>query len=149
MTTLKFQMWPWPSIYLNKCFKWHCYSSKRTTVQKLFWNPWKNVEVMARTSSVYDHFLIWPSSVTLTFNLPEQKFKIPLLILKENYCAQLFWNQCINVEVMARTNPIYAHFISFDLQVWPWPSNYLNKRFKRHFYSLRRTTVPNYFQIHS
>ena len=27
---------------------------------------------MARTSSNYDHFFIIPSSVTLTFNLPEQ-----------------------------------------------------------------------------
>ena len=27
-----------------------------------------------------------------------------LLLLKENNCAKLFWNPCINVEVMARTN---------------------------------------------
>ena len=42
---------------------------------KLFWNPCINVGVMARTSSFYDHFIICPSSVTLTFNQPEKYFK--------------------------------------------------------------------------
>ena len=37
--------------------------------------------------------------------------------------------------------------LSFDLQVWPWPSTWLNKCFKWHFYSSRRTTVPYYFEI--
>ena len=36
---------------------------------------------MARTSSIYGHFIIWPSSVTLTFNLPEQMFKMALIWL--------------------------------------------------------------------
>ena len=30
---------------------------------------------MAWTSLIYDHFIIWPSSVTLTFNLPKKRFK--------------------------------------------------------------------------
>ena len=47
------------------------------------------VKVMARTSSVYDHFIILPSSVILTFNLPEQMFQISLLLLEENNCAKL------------------------------------------------------------
>ena len=71
---------------------------------KLFWNPLINVQVMAQTSSVYDNFIIWPSIVTLTFNLPKQMFQKALLLLKDNNCAILFWNPCINVHVMARTN---------------------------------------------
>ena len=50
---------------------------------KLFRNPCINIEVTARSSSVYDHFITWPSSVTLTFNLLEQ-------MLKLNICARLF-----------------------------------------------------------
>ena len=53
---------------------------------------------MALTSSVYDHFIIWPSSVTLTFNIPKQKFQMALLLLKENNCIKLFWNPWINVD---------------------------------------------------
>ena len=48
-----------------------------------------------------------------------------------NNCAKLFWNPCINVEVMARTSSIYD-LLSFDLQEWSWPSTYLNKCFKWH-----------------
>ena len=39
---------------------------------------------MARTSTIYDHFIIWRSSVTLIFNLPEQLFKMALFLFKEN-----------------------------------------------------------------
>ena len=60
----------------------------------LFWNPCINIQVIARTSSIYDHFIIWPSSVTLTSNLPAQRFQITLLILKENNCAKLSMHQC-------------------------------------------------------
>ena len=48
---------------------------------------------------------MWPSSVNLTFNLPEQMFQMAYQPLKENKCAKLFWNPCINVEVKAQTNP--------------------------------------------
>ena len=60
---------------------------------------------MAETSSIYDHYIIWPANGTLIFNLPEQMFQMALLLLKENNCDKLFWNSCINVEVMSRTNP--------------------------------------------
>ena len=56
---------------------------------------------MARQSQFMTICLIWPSSVTLTFNLPEQLFQMALLLLKENNCAKLFRNSCINVQVMA------------------------------------------------
>ena len=81
---------------------------------KLFWNSCINVEVMARTSSIYDHFIIWPSSVTLIFYLPEQMFQKVLQLLKQNNCAKWFWNPCINIKVLARTISIYDHFI-----IWP------------------------------
>ena len=42
-----------------------------------------NVQVMARKSSFYDNFIIWHSSVTLTFNLPEQMFRIALYSSRE------------------------------------------------------------------
>ena len=48
------------------------------------------------------HFIIWPSSVTLTFNAPEQMFQMTFLLLKDNNYAKLFWNPCINVQVMAQ-----------------------------------------------
>ena len=78
------------------------------------WNQCINVEVMPRTSSVHDDFFIWPSSVTLTFNLLEQMFQMALLLLKENNCTKLFWDPCINVQVMAQTSSIYDQFI-----IWP------------------------------
>ena len=83
-----------------------------------------NLQVMVLTSSIYryDHFIIWPSSVTLTFNLCEQMFQMALLLLEDNNCAKLFWNPCINVPVMAQTSSIYDHFDLY-LTLWPWPFN--------------------------
>ena len=62
---------------------------------RLFRNLCLNVEVMA--SSIYDHFNILPSNVTLTINLPKEVFQMVLLLFKENNCAKLFWNPCLNV----------------------------------------------------
>ena len=45
---------------------------------------------MARTSSIYDHFDIYLTPVTLTFNLPEKMFQMALLHLKGNNCANYF-----------------------------------------------------------
>ena len=57
---------------------------------KLFWNPCINVEVMTPEKLNLDHFIVWPSCVTLTFNLLEQMFQIALLLLKENDHANYF-----------------------------------------------------------
>ena len=54
-----------------------------------------------------DNIIVWPSSVTLTFNLPEQMFQM-------KNCAKLFWNPSINVDIMAWTSSIYDYFI-----IWP------------------------------
>ena len=91
---------------------------KDNNCAKLFWNPCINVHVMARTSSIYDHFNHYLTPVTLTFNLPEKMFQMALLPLEGNNCAKLFWNLCINVQVMARTSSIhvYGHF---DLYLTP------------------------------
>lgn len=48
---------------------------KENNGANLFWNPCTNVEVMAQTISVYDSFNIWPSSLTVTFSLPEKCVK--------------------------------------------------------------------------
>ena len=153
----KLNLWPFHHLTFNmtlifnlpkQMFKWPYYFSRRTRAQ-LFWNPCMNVEVMAHTSSIYDHLIIWPLSVTLAVNLPKQilkqMFQMALLLLKENTCAKLFWNPCINVEVMDRTISIYGHFII-------WPSvvtltfNLPKQMFQMAYYSSRRTTVPNYFE---
>ena len=57
---------------------------------------------------VNDYFIVWPSSVTLTFNLPEKN------VLNEQLCHNIL-NSCMNVEVKARPSSIYEHFIG-------WPS---------------------------
>ena len=80
---------------------------------------------MARTSSIYDHFIIWPSSVTLALNLTEQMFQMTLLLLKENNCAILFWSPWINVEDIARTSSIIFTF-SCDLDLQPTWTNVSN-----------------------
>ena len=115
MTILSFdlQKWPWLSTYLNT-HQIALLLLKENNCAKLFWNPYINVEVMVRTSSIFDHFIIWPSSVTLIFNLFWEMFQMTLLLFKENNCAKLFWFSYINVEVMARTSSIYDHFI-----IWP------------------------------
>ena len=109
---------PWPSTYLKKCFKLHFSSSRTTTVQnyfwnllqvnncaKLFWYPCIIVQVMLRTSSihVFDHFDLYLTPVTLNFNLLKM-FWMVLFLFKGNNCAKLYWNPCIIVQVMVRTN---------------------------------------------
>ena len=54
-----------------------------------------------------NHFIVWPSSVILTFSLPEKMSQM-------SNCAILFWNPCINVEAIVRTSSIYDHFL-----IWP------------------------------
>ena len=103
------QVCPWSLTFPNKCFKCHYYSSRRTPVQNYFKST-HNVEVMAPTSSVYDHFIIWPSSVTLTFSLTKQIFQMTLLFLKENTCEKLFWNPYINIGVMAQKTHLWLFY---------------------------------------
>ena len=138
MTILTFiwPLWPWPSTYLKRCFKWHFSSSRTTTVQNYFWNPCINVQVMAQTSSIYEHFDLYLTPETLTFNLPEKMFQVTLLLLEGNICAKLFWNPCINVQVMLQTSSIHV-YDHFDLHLTPvtLTFNLPKKCFKWHFSS--------------
>ena len=87
-------------------------------------------------SSIYDHFIIWPSSVTLTFELRKQMFRRALFQLEHNNCAKLFWNPCINVPVMARQ----AQFMTILIFIWPlwlWPSTYLKKMLQMALFLLK------------
>ena len=43
---------------------------------------------MARTSSIYDHFDLYLTPMTLTFNLREKMFQMALLLLEDNNCAK-------------------------------------------------------------
>ena len=115
---------------------------------KLLWNPYINVAVMAQSSSIYDHFDLYLTPVTLTFNVPEKMFQMALFLFEDKNCAILFWNPCINVQVMARTSSIYDHF---DIYLTPvtLTFNLPEKCFKWHFSSSRTTTVLNYFEIHA
>ena len=113
---LIWSLWPWPSTCL-KMFQMALLLFEDNNCAKLFWNPCINVQVMARTNSIYDHSDINLTPVTLTFNLPETMFQMALLLLKDNF-AKVFWNPRINVQVMARTNPIHV-FDHFDLYLIP------------------------------
>ena len=74
MTILSFalQVWPFPSIYQNKCFK--------------FGNPCIKVEVMAKISMIYDHFRIWPLSATLTYSLPQGEHLCHIIMKSMHNC---------------------------------------------------------------
>ena len=48
----------------------------------------KNLIYDMYTIYTYGHLIVWPSSVTLTFNVPEQTFQM-------NNCANFFLNPCI------------------------------------------------------
>ena len=113
----------------------------------LFGNPCIYVPVMARTRSMYDHFDLYLTPMTLTFNLPEKKFQMALLLENNNH-PKLFWNPWINVPVMARTSSIYGHF---DLYLTPVTLTFNLPKicFKWHFSFSKTTTVQNYFEIHA
>ena len=62
---------------------------------------------MARTSSIYD-----PCKCDLDLQPTWKIFQMALLFLKDNNCAISFWNPCINVEVVAWTNPNNARTLT-------------------------------------
>ena len=99
-----------------------------------------------KTSSIYDHFIIWPSSMTLTFNLPEKMFQMALLLLKENNCATLFWNPCINVGVMAQTSSINDYFIIW-LSGVTLTFNLPEQMFQMALLLVKENNCANYFEI--
>ena len=114
--TFIWPLWPWPSTYWKKMFQMALLLLEDNNCAKLFWNPCINVQNTIRTSSICDHFDLYLTPVTLAFNLPKKLFQMAFLLLEDNNCAKLFWNPCINIQVMARTSSIYDHF---DLYLTP------------------------------
>ena len=121
--------------------------NKKNIYTKLFLNPRINVKVMVPTSSIYDHFIIWSSIVTLTFNLPRQRFQMALLLLQDNTCSKLFWNLFINVGLwhgQANLWPFYHLTFKCDSDLQP-----KKKKFNWHYSSSRTKSVLNNFEIHA
>ena len=117
MTILSFdlQVWVWPSTYVNKCLNGTS-ANRRQQLCKIILKPMHKC-----TSYGPDKLNLWPfwslfDPYDLTFNLHEKMFQMALFFLKDNNCAKLFWNPCINVQVMARKSSIYDHF---DLYLTP------------------------------
>ena len=79
-------------------------------------------------------WLFWPLFDPYDLDLQptwKKMFQTALFLLVDNNCEKLFWNQCINVQVMARTSSIYDHFDPCGLDLQPtW-----KKYFKWHFSS--------------
>ena len=129
MTHDKLNLWPFYHLTF-KCdltfnlpeymFQMAVLLLKKKNFAKLFWNPCINVDVITRTCSITDHFIIWPLSVTLTFNLPEEMFQMALLLLKENNRASVFFMS------MHKYRSFCSDKLNLcDFQVWYWPSTYL------------------------
>ena len=144
-------LWPWPSTFL-KMFKMALLLLKDNSCAKLFLKSMhKCTSYGPDKVNICDHFDLYPIPVTLTFNLPEKKmFQMALFLLKGNNCANLFWNPCINVQVMLRTSSIHV-FDHFDLYLTPdtLTFNLPKKKFNWHFSTSRATTEPNCFEIHA
>ena len=64
----------WGSEHNVQMFQMALLHFREYKLAKLVWNTCLNTEEMAQTSPIYDHFIIWPSSVSLTFNLSKQVF---------------------------------------------------------------------------
>ena len=77
---------------------------------------------MSLTSSIYDHFILCPSSVTLTFNLLKRHFSFLKTTTVQNY-----------FEIHASKYKLWpgqAQFMTILTFIWPlwsWPSSYLKK----------------------
>ena len=68
-------------------------------------------------------------------------------LLKETTCS--FRNMFFPIQADLDLQPTWTIVLNGTSSPQrPWPSAYLNEYFKWHFFS-RRTTVPNYFEIHA
>ena len=117
---------------------------------KLFWNPCTNVQVMLRTSSihVYDHFDLYLTPMTLTFNLREKMFQMALLLVEDINCAKIILK---SIHKCTSYGPDKLNIWPFWLYLTPVTLifNLAEKCFKWHFSSSRAKTVHNYFEIHA
>ena len=164
MTTLSFDLhvWPWLSIYLNKCFKMHCYSSRRTTVPNYFeiHPPMRSNGRRMHTHTLHAHTLDWNCK---TLSHSPQAGSTNRFIAKlwhhENALIIDLWphpgawpkiwdNWLLWKCYRGIMNQIYEKKWYVVMEVHG-PScvtltfNLLTKCFKWHFYMLRKTNVPN------
>ena len=94
----KLNLWPFWTLFdpydldLQPTWKYVSNGTSPHWGQQLcnFFFPCINVQIMALTSSIYDHFDLNLMPVTLTFNLPDKMFHMVLLLLEDNNCAKLF-----------------------------------------------------------
>ena len=104
---------------------------KENTCANLFSNPSDNIGVMAHKSS-----FMWPSRVTLTFNLPKKCFKW-------HYSS----SRIIFMFIFYSKPQSLGMFVLVVAGVGG--VNIMYKCFKCHFYSSRNTNVQNYSEIHA
>ena len=146
ISSFDLQVWPWLSTYLNKCF---LLILEENNCAKLFWIPCINLEVMHTCDTfprdIREVLLSFPGGFWDKLHLDISSFDLQvwpwpstylnkcfLLILKENNCAKLFWNPCINLEVMApdksglmHAPPMHIHLcifwqLCFPHCKWAW-----------------------------
>ena len=72
--------------------------------------------------------------------------QMALLLLKGNNCANLFWNPCINVQVMpGQAHFMYMTILTFIWLQWPCPSTYVKKRCQKALFLLKVTNCAKLF----
>ena len=137
------QVWSWPSTYLNKCFKW-------TTVPNfiVFWNPCINVEVMTRTNSIYDRFIILifkcdpdlqPFWTNISNGTSTPQGELYQIILKSMHKCRSSGQDKLNLW------PFSHLTFKCDLDLQPTRTNISNNTATPQ----GKTTVPNYFGTHA
>ena len=96
---------------MKSSFKSREHTRTRMVVQQTFLIYMNQKFQLMIFTLAHDHFIVWPLSVTVTFNLPEQ-------MLQMNNCAKLFGNPSINVHVIIWTSSVYDQFL-----IWLSPSS--------------------------
>lgn len=99
-----------------------------------FWSRCINVEVISKTSSSSDSFIIWPTSVTLTLEVVKWMFHVPFLHIKQklHHFILKTMHKC---KVMAGISSSYDHFIkwlssvtlTFSLCKWLFQIEFLTR----------------------
>ena len=114
---------------------------KDNNYAKLFWNPWINVQLMAWTSSVYDHIIIY---LQPTWTMVSNRISTPQgqqlcqITLKSMHKCTSYGLHKLNLW------PFYHLTFKCDLDL----QFYLNKCFKQHFYSSRTTTAKLFWNFY-
>ena len=136
----KLKIWPfWP--LLDPCdldlqptwklFQMALLLLKHNNCEKLFWNPCINVQVMARSSSIYDHFDLYLTPVTLTFNLPGKNVSNGTSPSRGQQLCKIIlksMHKCTSYAPDKLNTCIWPFWPLFD--PLPWPSTYLKKMFQ-------------------